>query len=229
MEEKLPEGRRKKWVAICSMVLVLAIMGLMTWFVWRWLASFSNEGFRDYIHSYDPWGWLVLLGLQFLQVFVALIPGEVMESAAGFAFGPLKGTLICYGGMTAASVLIFYLTKRFGIKLVEIFTDPQKIRELRFLRTEKRRDLLIFLIYFIPGTPKDLLTYFVGLTDIGIGKFLWISLIARIPSVLTSTFGGHLLGQGSYWGAVIVYALTGALSLGGIAIYKQMINKRKVQ
>ena len=79
----------------------------------------------------------------------------------------------------------------------------------------------------VPGTPKDLLTYFVGLTDIKLSAFLILSLVARIPSVLSSTFGGHLLGEGQYWGAVALYGITGAVSIVGLLIYNAIMRKKQ--
>jgi len=162
-----------------------------------------------------------------LQVFIALIPGELLESAAGFIFGPLVGTALCYLGIALASTLVFLLTRRFGVRLVEVFVSREKINQLRFLNTAKKRDLLIFLVFFIPGTPKDLLTYFVGLTDIKLHVFLAISLAARIPSVVSSTFGGHLLGEGRYWGAILLYGITGLVSLAGLTVYNAILRRRQ--
>lgn len=218
--------RKRKLYAGLSAVSVMILALLATWFLWRWLASFSQEGLRDYIRSFGTAGWLVFLALQILQVFIALIPGELLESAAGFVFGPLFGTLLCYAGIAIASSLIFLLTRRFGVKLVEVFVSREKINQLRFLNTEKKRGLLIFLAFFIPGTPKDLLTYFVGLTEIKFGTFLAISLVARIPSVVTSTFGGHLLGEGEYVSAIVVYAATAIVSLLGMLGYNAWIKRR---
>jgi uncharacterized membrane protein YdjX (TVP38/TMEM64 family) len=219
--------RRKKRVALASLAVVLVLAALATWFVWRWLASFSQEGFRDYIQSFGPLGWVVLLGLQILQVFVALIPGELLETAAGFAFGPLVGTIICYIGVTIASALIFWLTNRFGMRMVELFVSREKIRALKFINTEKKRNLLLFLLFFIPGTPKDLLTYFVCLTDMKLGAFLGITLVARVPSVVSSTFGGHLLGEENYWGAVLLYGITAAVSLLGLLVYHTIVRRKQ--
>ena len=167
-------NRKRKLLAGISAAVVVTLVLLVTWFLWRWLASFSQEGLRDYIRSFGAAGWLVFLALQVLQVFIALIPGELLESAAGFVFGPVFGTLLCYAGVAIASSLVFVLTRRFGVKLVEVFVSREKINQLRFLNTEKKRNLLIFLAFFIPGTPKDLLTYFVGLTEIKLGTFLAI-------------------------------------------------------
>ena len=196
-------------------------------FIGRWLGSFSDDSFRDYIRSFGPAGWLVLLGLQFLQVFIALIPGELLETGAGYAFGPVWGTLICYAGVAMASSLVFLLTRRFGVKLVEVFISREKINQLSFLRTERKRNTLVFVLFLIPGTPKDLLTYFVGLTDMKLGSFLLISLLARLPSVLSSTAGGHLLGEGNYVGALWLYGITGAVSVAGLLIYNAVMRRKQ--
>lgn len=219
--------RRRKWLTGISLAVVIVLVVLITLFVWNWLTSFSRDDFREYIRSFGPLGWLVLLGLQFLQVFIALIPGELLESAAGYAFGPVVGTVICYVGVAAASALIFRLTRKYGVKLVEVFISREKLGELRFLNTERKRNALIFLLYFIPGTPKDLLTYFAGLTDIKLSDFLVISLAARLPSVLSSTIGGHMLGNENYWGAILLYGITGVVSIAGLLCYRTIVQKRQ--
>ena len=219
--------RRRKILAGISLAVVVLLVAFVTLFVSRWLSSFSREDFRDYVRSFGALAPAVMLGLQILQVFIALIPGELVESAAGFILGPWRGTLGCYLGIALASALILTLTRRYGVKLVEVFISREKINELRFLSTEQKRNALIFLLFFIPGTPKDLLTYFVGLTDIKLGTFLLLSMVARIPSVLTSTFGGHLLGEARYLGAVILYGVTGLLSLLGMAGYHRYLKKKQ--
>lgn len=219
--------KTKKILSVISLAVVMILALLATLFVWKWLDSFSGEEFRDYIRSFGYFGWTVLFGVQFLQVFIALIPGEVVETAAGYAFGTLWGTVICYAGVAAASAFIFFLTRRFGVRLVEVFVSREKINSLKFIKTEKKRNFLIFILFFIPGTPKDLITYFAGLTDIKLSEFLCISLVARIPSVISSTFGGHLLGEGEYLGAVLLYGITGAVSLCGMAIYNKIVESRQ--
>lgn len=221
--------RRRKLLSGISIAVVVLLAAFLTIFIWNWLSSFSQEGMRDYIQSFGAAGWLVFLGLQFLQVFIALIPGELLESVAGFAFGPLWGTVLCYAGVAAATALVFLLTRRFGVKLVEVFISREKINQLRFLNTEKKRDVLIFVIFFIPGTPKDLLTYFAGLTDIKLTTFLAISMVARIPSVLSSTVGGHLLGEGVYTGAVLLYGITAVVSLTGLLGYNAWMKHKEKQ
>lgn len=227
MQQDADRGHGKKILAVCSVVTVVLIAVLLTVVVSHWLRSFSQDGFREYIRSFDPWGWLVLLGIQFLQVFIALIPGELMETAAGYVFGPWMGTLICYVGVGLASCMIFLLTRRYGVRLVEVFTSREQLRQLSFLNSERKRDTLIFLLYFIPGTPKDLLTYFAGLTDIRLSTFLILSLTARIPSVVSSTFGGYLLGEQRYGGAIVLYGITGVVSVAGLWAYNAYLKKKQ--
>ena len=225
----LHSNGKRKLLAGISLSIVVILFLLATWFIGHWLTSFSEEDLRDYIQSFGSAGWIVFLILQILQIFVALIPGELLETVAGFAFGPIWGTLLCYLGILIASSAVFLLTRNYGVKLVEVFVDIEKINQLRFLNTDKKRDLLIFLAFFIPGTPKDLLTYFVGLTEIKLGTFLVLSMIARIPSIVSSTFGGHLLGEGEYLLAIAIYAVTAIISLLGILGYNWWIRKKEAK
>ena len=220
------QQKRKKLLSGISLGIVLLLMALLTVFFWRWLKGFTLEGLREYIQSFGAGAALVFLFLQFLQVFIALIPGELLETVAGFAFAPLWGTALCYIGIALASTAVFLLTRRYGVKLTELFVSREKISRLRFLRTEKKRNTLLFLLFFVPGTPKDLLTYFVGLTDIRLTEFLLISLIARLPSVVSSTFGGHLLAEENYTGAIVLYAVTAAVSFLGILGYNRFVNRK---
>ena len=219
--------RRRKWLAGISLAVVVLLVVFVTVSISHWLTSFSQNDFREYIRAFAPWDWLAMLVLQILQVFIALIPGEIVESAAGYVLGPWLGTAVCYLGICLASVLIFWLTRRYGAPLVEVFVSREKVNALRFLNTEQKRNTLIFLLFFIPGTPKDLLTYFVGLTDIRLRTFLLLSMVARVPSVITSTFGGHLLGEERYIGAVILYGITGTLSLLGMVFYNTYLKKKQ--
>lgn len=222
--------RKRRIVGLVSLTVLLALMGAVTYIVCTQLLGkvHSPEEFRDYIEAYGWWGRAVFLGLQCLQVLIALIPGEVIEVGAGYAFGAVEGTLLCFAGVAIASSLIFLLVKRWGIRLVELFVSREKIDELRFINSDKKLKRTIFILYFIPGTPKDLITYFAGLTRIQLHEFLIISMLARIPSIVSSVIGGHIIQSQQYGAAVILFLITGAVSLGGMTLYS-LIVKRKNQ
>lgn len=105
---------------------------------------------------------------------------------------------------------------------MELFFRKEKIQSLKFLQKSAKRDFLVFFIYFIPGTPKDLLCYVVGLTDMKLSTMLLITTIARIPSVITSTIGGNALGVQDYLFAILAFAGTLIISGIGILIYKRI-------
>lgn len=221
--------RKRKVVGIASLLVFLIILILLTLLFTRCFAPYlrSSEEFRAFLETFGWKGRFILLGLQFLQVIIAFIPGEVVELGAGYAYGAIEGTLLCMAGVAASSSLIFLLTKKVGISLVEMFISREKINELRFINSEYKLKRLVFLLFFIPGTPKDVLTYFVGLTNLRLSQFLSLTLIARIPSVVSSTICGQMLGSRDYITAAIVYAITGGVSILGYCLYNRFVKKRK--
>lgn len=215
--------KRRRIIAIFSLCIVIILFCLASFFVYNAFKNHcsSTEEFKEYIDSFGIYGWLVAVGVQALQVIIALIPGEVIELGMGYVFGFWEGTALCLLGCIIGSTIVFLLVKKFGIKLLRLIFDIDKINELKFLKNEKRVNYFIFLIFFIPGTPKDLVTYFVGLTKTRLTTFLVISTIARIPSVITSTVVGNLVGGDKYIIAIIIYAVVGILSLVGIKLYNK--------
>ncbi len=219
--------KAKRIIGIISLSIFLAVFGLVTYFAVYKFFTFGSSGksFEAFIEGYGIWGRVVALGIQILQVFIALIPGEFVEVGLGLAFGFIEGTIICFIGVALASALVFILVKKWGIKFVELFTDPKKIDSLRFINSERKLNTLVFFLFLIPGTPKDLLTYFVPLTRMKLSEFLFISMFARIPSVVSSTIGGDFFGNGKYLEGIILFVITGAISLIGIIIYKTLLAK----
>ncbi len=212
-------------IAITSFVVFCVVVG---WFIAWPLVKFAGdyEKFRTWAQNTGFWGGLAYIGITAFQVVIALVPGEPVEFVAGYAFGTFWGTILCMIGITIGSVIVFFLVRKFGVKLLEVFFTYEKIKSLKFLQNEKRVALITFLLFFLPGTPKDLLTYFVGLTNIKFKNFLFIVSVARIPSIITSTIAGEFVGAEQYLFAIIAYAITLLISIIGWLIYNK-INKEK--
>ena len=159
---------QQKRLGVAALVTALVVMGLLVWLVGVPLVRFASqpERFRDWVDSHGFGGRLAYMGMVILQVVVALIPGEPFEIAAGYAFGAVEGTLLCLVASALGSVCVFLLVRRFGQRLAEIFFSPEKLRSVRFLQASPKRDLLFLIVFMLPGTPKDLLCYFAGLTNI---------------------------------------------------------------
>ena len=154
-----------------------------------------------------------------------MIPGEPLEIAAGYAFGTVEGTALCLLGALIGGAAVFLVVRRFGRRAVEAFFPPEKIDALPLLRSERRLEGWLFVVFLFPGTPKDLLTYCAGLTHMQLGRWLALSVVGRIPSVITSTIGGDALGAGSYGFAALVFGVTLLLCGAGLLVYRRMNGK----
>ncbi len=220
--------KQKQVLSIVVFIAFLIFCGAVAWFIGRPMIRFVSEPekFRDWVASHGFLGKLSFVIMMVFQVVIALVPGEPLEIGAGYAFGALEGTLLCVIGISIGSIIVFALVRKFGIRLVEVFFSYEKIRSLRFLKKSRKRDVIMFLIFFLPGTPKDLITYFAGITDVKLKNFLILASIARLPSVITSTLGGSALGLAKYETAVLVFAVTLVISLLGWFIYT-FLQKRK--
>ena len=221
--------KHKKIAGIAAILFFMLFMVAVFWFVGRPMIRFVEdpEQYRTWIQGKGILAPLSFVAMMFFQVLVAIIPGEPLEICAGYTFGALEGTILCLAGIVLGSAVIFLLVRTLGVKLVEVFFSVEKIRSMRFLRDSKQRNMLTFIIMFIPGTPKDLISYFIGLTDMKLAEWLIICTIARIPSVVTSTLGGDALADQKYIFAIIVFAVTATISIAGILIYNKLSNRSK--
>lgn len=182
-----------------------------------------------FIESFGALGIPVLLFLQVLQVFIAIIPSEPIEVTAGICYGGFWGFVLCLAGVGIGSLLVFLLIKRFGTPLVQRLTSEKKLKEFHFLENARRIEGITFLLYFIPGLPKDVFTYFAALTPMTTRNFLLISLTARIPSVLVSTIAGDQYIHGNYKTTLWIFAIFAAVGVIGMIGYKLIsarLNKR---
>ncbi len=221
--------KTKKILSLVMIALALVFAGVVTWYVGRPMVRFVEdpEQFRLWVDAHGIWSRLAFVGMVVFQVLIAVIPGEPIEIGGGYAFGFWEGTLWCVVGIGIGSVLIFALVRRFGVRLVELFFSMEKIRSLKFLQNDRRRDTIAFVIFLLPGTPKDLVSYFVGLTPMKLSTWLFISMVARLPSVVTSTAGGSALSSQNYITALVVFAVAAGLSIGGWVLYNLFMKRRQ--
>ena len=224
---QLTEAHKKK-IYLFAIIVALIFIAAVGYLVGKPMIEFVREPerFRAWVDSSGFVSRVIFVGMVIFQLIIALIPGEPLEMGAGYAFGAWEGTILCIIGCVIGSALVFLFVRRFGVKLVEVFFPREKIRSLRFLQDSRRLNLLTFIVFFIPGTPKDLLSYFIGLTDMKLGTWLLITAVARIPSIVTSTVTGDALGLKDYQFALIAFGATLALSLVGILVYRRLSARR---
>lgn len=231
MARKQWSKRQKKILVIGGVMVFLALMLVTAWCIGRPMLKLAGDtdAFRKWLDTKGWYGWILFVLMLVVQVFAAVIPGEPLELAAGYVFGAMRGTILCLLGEAIGGILVFLFVKRFGMQVVETFFPMEKIRSLRFLHGSKKRDALLALLFFLPGTPKDLLCYFAGLTDISLVRWCLIQTVGRLPSILTSTLGGHALGTSQYAAAVIILVATACVSGGGLWLYHRISQKRNAE
>ena len=220
---------RKTILSNLFKILFVALVLLLTAYSFPYIMKLSQqevrERVRDYVTDKGAVGILFMLGIQLLQVVLSVIPGEPVEVLFGFIFGPWMGALLCMLGIFIGSMLVFCFTRALGKDFMKRVESEGKYDKLRFLKDPTKRDAFIFILFFIPGTPKDTLTYFAPFTKIGMWKFLVLSTFARIPSIITSTFAGDSIFTGDYLLSAVIFGITGAVGICGILIYNYIVKK----
>lgn len=221
--------KHKNIVTVIAFAIFILFCCLVGYFVGVPMIRLAKnpEQFREWVDSYGIWGRLLFVGMVVLQVVVAFIPGEPIELAAGYAFGFWEGTAWTLLGFVIGSWIIFALVRRFGVKMVEVFFPPEKIHRFAFLKDPKKSETLAFLFMLIPGTPKDFLSYFAGLTPMTLGKWLLIVAVGRIPSLITSTATGAAAGVKNYTLAIVVFAVTAVITAVGLIHYRHICKQQK--
>lgn len=219
-------------IAVSSVLAVLLLLAALARLIGPPLmnAARNKENFRLWIEAQGPWKYLIMVGIMATQIMVALVPGAPVEMAAGYAFGLWGGVALCLIGTAIGNAIVILLTRVFGMRLVRLFMDDDKILALtqRLTSEQKRMDLMIFFLFLIPGTPKDLMTYVAGLLPIPLLRYLILTTSARIPSMIGNALGGSMLGKQNYKAAIITIAAVVLISVIVFFIYR-CSERRKVQ
>lgn len=208
-------------------------MLVLTIFASRWVMSLSEtsklEAFQRWVASLGFGGWLLLFAIQYVQIVVAFIPGGPIQVVAGALFGVWGGLAVCVGGTILATATVFYLVSRYGHSVISLFVEEDDISKYKFLRDEKNLEKLVLLLFFIPGTPKDALTYIFALTTMRMSRFMLLSTLARVPAVLTSILAGDSIIEGNWRRAIIMFAALTAVSAFGFFVQKFLRGRIKAR
>lgn len=218
----------KKAAKIVSFIVLAAVIIFLTIVCIPLVKMLSSEEGRlelqAMIEADLAWGIVIYLVLQILQVLIAIIPGGVIQILGGVLFGGVWGTFLCIGGILLGTFIVYVLVKKFGKPLVEAFFDEKVVTKFSFLQDSKKLELAIFILFLIPGIPKDLLTYVAPLTKIKMSSFLILSTLARIPAIIMSTVFGSTLSNGNIVAAIIIFAIVACLGIVGILYKDRWLN-----
>ena len=210
---------------------VLAALTASCAAVIAWLALFGQDAFalfadgarvQAWADSLGPIAPAAMAGLVALQVAIAFLPGEPLELGAGYAFGFWEGTAVCLAGSLVGTLCVWVLARTAGRRAIALFFPPEKIAELGWMRDARRFELVLFLVFLVPGTPKDLLTYLAAFSGRPAWRIALLTTVGRIPSVVTSTLTAHFAAQGDWTATAVAAAVTVALALAGAAAYRAL-------
>ena len=203
------EMKRKRILAILLLIAIFAVVITLSVLICKPMLEMTENPaeFRAYMHDQKPWSIVVFMVCMFLQVVAAVIPGGPFEVAAGYAFGTVLGSIIADIAMTTGSVFVFLMVRKFGMRFVELFVTKEQLDQVKFLKHSPQRDLVTLILFLIPGTPKDIITYFIGFTDMKWYVWVAIAFFGRFPAIFLSAVGGSALNNGNYTRLFIIGAI----------------------
>lgn len=151
----------------------------------------------EFIASFGPLAAFIFLLVQILQVVAAPIPGEMTGFVGGFLFGKVWGSVLSTVGLTLGSMFAFWVARKFGMRFVEKVVKKRYIEKFNFFVTHKGL-YITFVMFLLPGFPKDALCYFLGLTRLRLLDFILMNLFGRFPGTLILTMQGNAVREGQY-------------------------------
>lgn len=179
--------------------MFLIVIGITILFYKTGLIYFflDKEKMLRLLDFLGPLSFLGFILLQSAQVVAAPIPGEVTGLLGGFLYGPVLGVVLSSIGLTIGSYIAFALARVFGRPFVERFVDKNTMKRFDYLLHHKGA-FLVFLLFLIPGFPKDYLCYILGLGHLTTMEFLVIGGTGRLFGTILLTLGGDYIRHHQY-------------------------------
>lgn len=237
LEERLeqPVSTKPRWARLTK-ADVFKLAGLGAFFVllvvvcvliWPIVMEVTQPGglekVTEQVRSAGPLGVLILLGFQFLQIVVAFIPGEVVQVAAGMMYGTWGGAAIILGGCVVSSAFIYLVVSRLGAPFVQAMIPEKWMEKLRDFDESEKLDVMVFVLFLIPGLPKDVFTYLVPLTGMRMRDFVLLSNVGRIPGVVMSTMAANGLMEGDWVRSIVLFVACAAVAIVAILFHERIM------
>ena len=188
----------------------------------------DREKLVNFITSY-PYDELIFILLQIVQVVAAPIPGELTGLIGGYLYGPFWGTVYSTIGLTIGSWLAFLLARFFGMPLIEKVVKPETLEKFDHFM-EHQGILVSFLLFLIPGFPKDYLCYIMGVSRIPTWTFVIISTAGRLFGTMMLSITGSCVRNEQY--ILLAFIVTIGIAISIVAYYHhdkmlEMLKRKK--
>lgn len=217
---------------LVGLLAFFVLMGVAVALLWPLMHEIFEPGgverVTEQVREAGPAGFLILLGIQFVQVVVAFIPGEVVQVAAGLIYGPWLGGAIILLGCVISSTVIFLLVHRLGAPFVQAMVPEKYMDKVKAFEESPKLNVIVFVLFLVPGLPKDVFTYLVPLTHMKLHTFVILSNLARIPGIVISTYAASGLANGDYAQSAIMFAVLAAIAVAALVGYTY-VSKRHEQ
>jgi uncharacterized membrane protein YdjX (TVP38/TMEM64 family) len=191
------DRRRHVWLRLLFLVLLIVGLSLVVYITGLWDFFMSRERLIAFLDSLGPFAFVGFILIQAAQVVFAPVPGEVTGLIGGYMYGPIVGTVMSTIGLMLGSWGAFALSRRFGQPFVDRFVPKQVMKQFDYLLHHKGA-FLVFLLFLIPGIPKDYLCYILGLGHLTTLEFLVIGGTGRLFGTILLSFGGTYLREAHY-------------------------------
>lgn len=224
----MPQAPHRSTYLVTQVVLFGAFLGLITYASIRFGPAITRvigrpEQFKEFLDAYGPTSALIYILFQVAHIIIIVIPGEFIQIGGGYVFGTGLGTLYSTIGTVIGTVIVFGATRLFGYSLVRAFVSPQHLSRFDFLINSPKSEVTIFLLFLIPGFPKDALLYIAALTPIKPLQFLLICTTARLPGLWGSAYIGANLHEKDYLPVWILSGVALVLFVAGILAKDKII------
>lgn len=218
MSEEASAGKYKKILAVTKLILLVIIVAGIPAFLYLKYGSeiFSKDAAErvvEYLRANNRTAAFLIVMLQVIQVVICFLPGQPIQFASSYMFGVAKAFALSLIGAVIGTVISFYLAKLLGKDAMHIFFGEEKVLDYKKKLDSGRGLLLAFLIYLIPGIPKDLVSYIAGISDMRFRPFLLVATVGRIPGMLGSLLLGHFFGKQDYRAMTILAVIVALILL----------------
>ena len=222
------DKKNKAAAALKFAVLILIVVGVPLYiyiFHRDFIAQFrSFDEAAAFLRQYRQYSVPVYLALEILQIVVVFLPGQIFQFAAGYLFGFVPGVIYTLIGAVLGTTITFYIARLLGSDEVHMMLGEEKTKHYRELLSSKKAYLITFLLYLIPGLPKDALCYVAGVSGIKFIPFLIISIAGRMPAMAGSIIFGAMYMKKDYTGMAIVALTVGIICLFSFIKRKELIS-----
>lgn len=225
-------NKMKIFKAILFVLVIILCIGLIAYLfpVMKNLSTHDGQvAFKQKVNESGIYGFLTLLGLQFAQIFLVILPGEPLEILAGMCYGTVGGTIFILFSVFVTTTILFWLVRKYGKKFVyQSFSKEKidKIEQSKIFQNPKKIEYILALCFAITGAPKDILVYIGGLLPVKPLRFILIATFFRFPSIISSTIVGEYFSEGNWKISFIVYGITFAITIFALWIIRLFDKER---